>query len=173
MRYFFDTEFIERGPHQPIDLISIGIVAEDGREYYAVSNEFHAEGADEWFSQNVFPYLEGDGYSGRRISLKEIGQGIEAFCSPQIYAAPEFWAYYADYDWVVFCQVFGRMIDLPKGFPKFCCDLKQLGVTCGNPDLPKQSNTKHNALHDARWNKLTYDFLSSVDATLRGWDTRR
>lgn len=26
--------------------------------------------------------------------------------------------YYADYDWVAFCQLFDRMIDLPKDFPK-------------------------------------------------------
>ena len=38
MRYFYDCEFIEDG--RTIDLVSIGVVAEDGREYYAVSTEF-------------------------------------------------------------------------------------------------------------------------------------
>ena len=38
MRYFYDTEFIDNG--RIIDLISIGVVAEDGREFYAVSTEF-------------------------------------------------------------------------------------------------------------------------------------
>lgn len=37
MKYFFDTEFHEDG--RTIDLISIGIVAEDGREYYAINRE--------------------------------------------------------------------------------------------------------------------------------------
>lgn len=37
----------------------------------------------------------------------------------------EFYAYYADYDWVVFCWLFGKMVKLPKGFPKYCRDLKQ------------------------------------------------
>jgi hypothetical protein len=37
----------------------------------------------------------------------------------------QFYAYYADYDWVVFCQLFGKMIDLPNGFPRYCNDLKQ------------------------------------------------
>jgi hypothetical protein len=36
-RYAFDTEFIEDG--RTIDLISIGIVCEDGREYYAVNSD--------------------------------------------------------------------------------------------------------------------------------------
>ena len=47
MIYYIDFEFIE-GFHKPllgkrrhfIDMISVGIVAEDGREYYAISNEF-------------------------------------------------------------------------------------------------------------------------------------
>ena len=38
MQYFYDTEFIDNGRH--IDLISIGIVAADGREFYSVSTEF-------------------------------------------------------------------------------------------------------------------------------------
>ena len=38
VRYFYDTEFIDDG--RTIELISIGVAAEDGREYYAVSTEF-------------------------------------------------------------------------------------------------------------------------------------
>ncbi len=37
MRYFYDTEFIDDG--RTIELISIGVTAEDGREYYAVSTD--------------------------------------------------------------------------------------------------------------------------------------
>ncbi len=37
MKYWIDTEFIERPC--TIDLISVGLVAEDGREFYAESNE--------------------------------------------------------------------------------------------------------------------------------------
>ena len=40
MKYFLDTEFSERGPMWPIQLISIGIVAEDGREFYAHSEDY-------------------------------------------------------------------------------------------------------------------------------------
>jgi len=90
----------------------------------------------------------------------------------------EFYAYYADYDWVVFCQLFGKMIDLPNGFPKYCNDLKQLleskRIIYGNEtpnrywvkleehsQYPKQEN-KHNALSDARWNKKLYEFLQKL-----------
>lgn len=38
---------------------------------------------------------------------------------------PEFYGYYSDYDWVLFCSLFGKMVDLPIGFPMYCRDLKQ------------------------------------------------
>ncbi len=41
-----------------IDLISIAIVSEDGREYYAVSNEFNPKDADSWVKENVIDKLE-------------------------------------------------------------------------------------------------------------------
>ena len=50
-KYFYDTEFIEDG--KTIDLISIGIVCEDGREYYAQSVEFDESKASEWVKENV------------------------------------------------------------------------------------------------------------------------
>lgn len=37
---------------------------------------------------------------------------------------PKFYGYYSDYDWVVFCQLFGQMMDLPTGFPMYCRDLQ-------------------------------------------------
>ena len=57
MKYFYDTEFVEDGI--TIDLVSIGIVAEDGREYYAVSSEFDLNKfmARDWMMENVFPSL--------------------------------------------------------------------------------------------------------------------
>jgi len=94
-----------------------------------------------------------------------------------------FYAYYADYDWVLFCSLFGRMIDLPKGFPMYCRDLKQMideqaSFNCRNSDssdafeksllkikehtnYPKQEN-EHSALDDARWNLELYNFLKSL-----------
>lgn len=61
---------------------------------------------------------------------------------------PEFWGYYADYDWVAFCWLFGAMIDLPKGWPMYCRDLKQVADDLG-VRLP-HSNDRHNSLGDAR-----------------------
>ena len=157
-KYFIDTEFIERGPHHPIDLLSIGIVCEDGRQYYAVSNERDENDASQWVKDNVIPLLG----QNIRKSLSQIADDLSEFFSPEKHGKPEFWAYYADYDWVVFCQIFGRMIDLPKDFPMFCRDVKQFAVDKGNPTLPEQTGWEHNALMDARWTKFAHEFLEKL-----------
>ena len=55
MRFFYDCEFIEDGV--TIELISIGVVDEQGREYYAVSTEFDPERAGAWVRSHVLPKL--------------------------------------------------------------------------------------------------------------------
>lgn len=146
MRFFLDTEFIEDG--KTIDLISIGIVCEDGREYYAEVADCDLSKANSWVQENVVPHLKGDGILRIRIA-----GDIQLFVGRE---KPEFWGYYADYDWVALCQLYGRMIDLPTNWPMYCRDLKQLVDERGNPPLPKNLS-EHNALADARWNKRIYD----------------
>lgn len=55
--YCYDTEFLEDG--NTIELISIGIVCEDGREYYAVNHDadWKRIETDDWLMANVIPHL--------------------------------------------------------------------------------------------------------------------
>ena len=151
MKYWLDTEFIEDG--RTIDLISIGIVAADGREFYA-QTECDLSKASDWVRKNVFPSLQPTFQP--RIDVRT---EVLAFCDPEQYGPPEFWGYYADYDWVALCQLFGTMMDLPKGWPMYCRDIKQLCDEKGNPKLPAQGKGEHHALADARWNKTAWEFL--------------
>lgn len=158
MRYFYDTEFIEDGT--TIQLLSIGIVAEDGRELYlqttraAFYHKHPGQCQHQWVRENVVPHLDDS-----EVSRGEMRQKILEFCNPQQYGKPEFWGYYADYDHVALCQIFGTMMDLPKGFPMYTRDIKQFCDDLGNPKLPEQGKGEHNALADARWNKQAWEFL--------------
>lgn len=230
MRYYIDTEFHE---HQKpvkflgftiakvwtIDLISIGIVCEDGREYYAINRDLNLKHAkkNKWLKENVldklppkqpeFPIHGGSPRlyqeTMRWIPMKQIAEEILDFVGAKIdtddfgnwfYSynreKPEFYAYYADYDWVVFCWIFGTMMQLPNGFPMYCKDIKQMFderlhkangsidivndriVEYGNKkqqleyykslsNYPKETNA-HNALDDARWNKNLYEFVIRI-----------
>lgn len=154
MRYFFDTEFDEDG--RTIELISIGMVAEDGRELYQVSKEFDQNHCNEWVRNNVLPLLPPDDTWVRKDIIRE---RVLRFVKGD--PKPEFWAYYADYDWVVMCQLFGTMLDLPNRWPQYCLDIKQLAHSMGSPALPRQTG-EHDALMDARWNKHAYEHLRSL-----------
>lgn len=147
MRWFIDTEFNEDG--KTIELISIAMVNQGGDRFmYAVSSEFDEASCNEWVKANVLPTLP---VEGCRLTRAQIRAAIldELSVDP----SPEFWADYASYDWVVLCQLFGRMVDLPSKFPMYCHDLRQLmkerGLT--DPDLPPQPERQHDALRDAQW----------------------
>ena len=175
--YFLDTEFIEDG--KTIDLISIGIVSKEGRQYYACNDECDLSRANDWVKANVLPLLPSkhigvnpgnpDVSPGVRQDIltwkmkDEIAKDILKFCDPSKYGRPEFWANYAAYDWVVFCQLFGRMIDLPDGYPMYCKDIQQLSDDLDRPDdLPAQTSGQHNALEDALHNRELFIALSEL-----------
>jgi hypothetical protein len=173
MRYWFDTEFIEDG--RTIELISIGMVAEDGREFYAESSEVDFSRANDWVKEHVLSHLwsrqadkreanmwSRDGGQGGLMKRREIASAILDFCLPEKYGKPEFWAYYADYDWVVLCQLFGRMIDLPEGWPMYCRDLKQFADMLGKGIQQEDNEMSHHALHDAQWVQITWEILDGI-----------
>jgi len=156
MKYWYDTEFIEDG--KTIDLISIGIVAEDGREYYAINIGCDFSHANQWVRDNVIAHL---GPLGNKFK-DNIRDDVLAFCDREKYGKPEFWGYYSAYDHVALCQLFGTMMELPKGWPMYTRDIKQLCDSLGNPKLPEQGKGEHHALADARWNRQAWEFLQGI-----------
>jgi hypothetical protein len=142
---------------------------------------------DHWLQDNVRPHLMGQKYPlpedpeklfvtdgvGGYWSPSRIAEEFFKFAAPAIpttivlgvgtqadltYSPPEFWGYFCDYDWVVLCGLYGRMVDLPPEFPMSCMDLKQEMVRASvkRSDLPAQSEQSHHALADARWVRDAY-----------------
>jgi hypothetical protein len=142
-----------------IELLSIGVVCDDGREYYAASYEADYSHANDWVRENVLPHL-GVRLTPRRFIAEQLVKFVD-----RGQHKPEFWAYYGDYDWVVLCQLFGTMMDLPSHWPMFAMDVKQLCVSLGNPQLPKQTSTEHNALDDAKWTRDAHEWLLNPERT--------
>jgi hypothetical protein len=145
-RYFYDCEFIEDG--RTIELISIGVVAQDGREFYAVSTEFDPESAGQWVRRNVLDKLPSPADpSWRRRS--QIRDDLFAF-----FTAPglsiELWAWLAAYDHVVLGQLWGAMPALPREVPKLTREIRQHWESAGCPPIPEAGADRHNALADAR-----------------------
>lgn len=197
-KYFLDTEFHERSlnllgnnfENNTIELISIGIVREDGKELYAVSKDFDIEQVfeNDWLLTNVLSGILNDmkkdylkkPYNAQfkskeenlelakflinsfALSNEEIKHQILDFIGEDI--KPEFYAYYASYDWVIFCWLFGRMIDLPPRYPMYPADLKQMMDAKGLDSEWKRANCPdpkggHNALVDAKWNLKLFNAI--------------
>jgi len=169
MRYFIDWEFHDDG--ETIEPISLGIVAEDGRELY-IELLFNTERVadDEWMMANVVPHLRHVKYDGTWVCDVASSHTERSACAAILDFVddePEFWAYYADYDWVVTCHLFGTMMELPKTFPKICLDLQQWWIQLGKPEgvKPPDPTDAHHALADARWNRDLFHALTEYDRT--------
>lgn len=179
-RVFYDTEFLEDG--RTIDLISIGLVAEDGREYYAVNSDADWDRirSHQWLMANVWPHLPLRGYKRGGLTAGQNSDGVldtsDARVKPHwvianevrdfLQATPdlELWAWYGAYDHVALAQLWGPMIRLPEGVPMWTNDVQQEYERHGRPDIPEQDDGLHNALADARHVKQVYDAITGGDA---------
>jgi hypothetical protein len=144
MRYWYDWEFLDTGSR--IRPISIGMVAEDGRELYLV-NEACAEGdfAKEimqhpFLADSVVPHLplrrsarlHDDGFNrldGRKtgfrldrddnrvVPLRFIRNAVRDFLAVDPPRYGELWGYFPAYDHVLLAQLWGPMSEMPRGIP--------------------------------------------------------
>lgn len=176
MKFFYDTEFIEDG--RTVDLISIGIVADDGREFYAVNSDApwkrikkHA-----WLMENVVPHLPKAYGDARNLMPRSwlfnladpsvmpkpsIADGVRRFLTAHN-GPVELWGYYSAYDHVVLAQLWGTMMQLPRGVPMWTNDVQQIAASLGlDSSLPAQAGNTHNALDDARWTREAWAYVTS------------
>jgi 3' exoribonuclease, RNase T-like len=157
VRYFYDCEFIEDG--RTIELVSIGVVAEDGREFYAVSTEFDPSRAIEWVRRNVLDKLPGPADRAWR-SRERIRGDLLAFLT-ELDEPIELWAWMAGYDHVTLAQLWGDMRALPRAIPRFTHELRQVWEDAGSPPLPPAPADQHDALADARHNLARWNVLAA------------
>ena len=148
MKFWFDTEFHEEPGR--LELISIGIVSEDGREFYAENVEYDVTRASNWLWKNVIPHL-----TGSATTRKNIAERIDLFVGLH----PEFWAYNAPYDWVLLCQLYGSLMNTPGSWSSYVNDVLWLRDQVdprGKVQVPPPK-TPHHALEDARWCRNLYN----------------
>jgi len=156
MRFYFDTEFLDDG--KSIDLISIGIVNQDGKEYYAVSGEFDESRATDWLRSRVLAHIPSRLVrKSRAVIAAEVSDFLHGPGLWDKAESPEIWGWYPAYDWVALCQLYGPMIGRPAHFPKRPLDLRQELDRDPAFIRPKQDGTKHNALEDAKWVKACHE----------------
>lgn len=164
MRFFYDTEFLEKDGH--IFPISIGIVADEPNnlgiaEYYAVLEDaqWSTIVSNEWIRVHVISNLGSiNNFKPLRLIRNEISAFIKSFGGTS--EDNELWAYYGAYDHVVLSQIYGRMIDIPEPIPMHTNDIMTIANVLGLPD-PKLDTSSHNALIDAEQVRDAYRNLTA------------
>jgi hypothetical protein len=191
-KIFFDTEFT--GLHQNTTLISIGLIAETGQTFYAELNDYDKSQVDEWVQNNVIKNLlmcepkegEEEPYSAIRHVDNPVGNdffksySVELRCDRKFlqfelsewlsqFKEIEMWGDCLSYDWVLFCQIFGSAINIPKHIYYIPFDISTVFKLKGiDPNINREffvsdeiyiGSQKHNALWDAKIIKACYDKL--------------
>lgn len=167
-RIFFDTEFT--GLHQNTTLISIGCVAEDGREFYAELTDYDEDQINKMSDharEKVFDtliYKDGGNreitngaHTGRQGDTKYIADELSKWLS-SFGTKVQMWSDTLAYDWVLFNQLWGHAFNIPDCVYYIPFDLATLFLVKGiDPDINREEfsgldddGLKHNAQWDAK-----------------------
>lgn len=182
MNLFFDTEFT--GLHKDTTLISLGIVSENGKRFYAECTDFEEKQCDEWIENNVLKHLI---LSGNETLAKELGEdnettvvlGSKNDVARELsewlsqFDSLQFVSDVCHYDMVLLIDLFGNAFDLPQNVSAVCHDInadiaKHYGISEKEAfdksreeivsELCKENikGNKHNSLYDAEVIKCIY-----------------
>lgn len=177
MRIFLDTEFT--GLHQNTSLISLALVADDDQIFYAEINDYDEKQLNDWLREHVVASLVGPEWEGgENVSFYHgphagLRIAIRAWLEQWQDEGIEIWCDVGHWDWVLFCEIFGGAMNLPRGVWYIPYDLATLMKIKGiDPDLdrtefamggdmPLARTGKHNALGDALMVKAAYRKLAT------------
>ena len=171
-KIFFDTEFT--GLHQATTLISIGLISECGKAFYAELTDYDRNQIDDWLKENVIDNL-GLPEMGK-IPLVYISDTKEVVARElktwlAQFEQVEMWSDCLAYDWVLFNQLWGHAFSIPDNVCYIPFDICTLFWQAGiNPDIDREefagkvgdTVVKHNALWDAMVIRDCFDKLNNL-----------
>ena len=161
-KIFFDTEFT--GLHQNTTLISIGLISECGKTFYAEFNDYDYSQVGDWIKENVLNKLKYNGIfqtfeqTENSISYKSNKENIREKLTTWLeqFGDVEMWSDCLAYDWVLFNNIFGDAFSIPKNVYYIPFDICTLFYLNGiDADISRETfagitkDEKHNALWDA------------------------
>lgn len=170
--------------HQNTTLLSLGLVAENGMEFYAEFNDYDKNQMNPWLEEHVMHKLEfndqEDAYkeTGKQIKMK--GDKIQIRLKLEVWLSQfdfiEIWADVLAYDWVLFCELFGGALKIPENIFYAPFDLgtyfrlknviqpiSKLKHDVSRFDFADfDKNDQHHALLDAKVEMICYEKLNAL-----------
>lgn len=186
MNIFFDTEFT--GLHKNTTLISIGLIDENGRSFYAEFTDYDKSQVNDWILENVIEHL----ISNKPFNKGKVGTSIfgektivvgdknlirnELLIWLSSYEEVQLISDVCHYDMILFIDIFGTAFDIPKNVSPVCYDINQdiaKHFGCSDKeafDMSRESiisreeikvnGDKHNSLYDALVIKAIYNIIN-------------
>lgn len=179
-RIFFDTEFT--GLHKDTNLISIGLISEDNKSFYAEISDYDKTQVNDWIQENVINnlwikkgYFSWDYPDFYHFAKKEevalrLADYFKQFDSVELVSDV------CHYDMVLLIDLFGTAFDLPNNVSPACHDINQdiadfhdISISdafdTSREEILKNNNIeiegeKHNALYDAKVIKAIYEIIN-------------
>lgn len=151
MRVFLDTEFTD---FEDCELISIGMVSEDGREFYAERTDYDRSKCNDFVKEIVLPLL------GREPAIVGTREEIAA----------ELRLWLGQFDQVEVCvdystdyELFADLVRGPRSLGiQPGCECRHIWNDIAAVDIERYwrengQQQEHHALHDARANKFAFE----------------
>lgn len=178
MKVFFDTEFT--GLHKNTTLISIGLVSEDNKKFYAEFTDYDKCQLNDWIKENVIDnlimkqrdslyYYVNDNETFTKGDKAKINTLLEEWLRQ--FETVELYSDCSHYDMVLLVDIFGTAFDLPKNVCPVCYDINQdiakvLDISgCEAFNVSREefsgiTGNKHNALYDAEVIKACHERIN-------------
>lgn len=179
MNVYFDMEF--EGLRKDAKVISLGMVADNGKELYFEFDDIDVNNQDQWVKDNVLAntalygnkdvnqmITEDNYYKGN----KEQAKGVLLHWLNQ-FDEVQFVSDVCHFDFVFLIDIFGSAFDLPKNVCPFCYDINQdimnyfwisekEAFDCSREEVltnigAEIKGDKHNSIYDARVIRAIYD----------------
>ncbi len=181
MKIFFDTEFT--GLHKDTTIVSIGMVTEDGKQFYAEFTDYDSKQCDDWIKANVLEHTLQRNWKKRESSYVEnyhlgtkvdIGKTLENWLAQ--FDQVEFISDVCHYDMVLLIDLFGTAFQFPGQCSPSCYDINQdiaryykisqkEAFNKSREEILEENKIeikgdKHNSLYDAKVIKELYYILN-------------
>ena len=185
MKIFFDTEFT--GLHKDTTLISIGLISEDRRCFYAELTDYDEAQCSDWIKEHVIANLNLSKLECDRKYIANYHVGTKDDIALALgnwfkqFGQVELVSDVCHYDMVLLIDLFGTAFNLPDNVSASCYDINQ--------DIARYykisqleafdksreeilwdrwrdgsvSGDKHNSLYDAKVIRELYQILNNVD----------
>lgn len=181
-KLFIDLEFT--GLHQNTTPISLGIISECGKTFYAEFTDYDKTQLNDWLEENVIAHT----WVAKHEPITSMGEVISEsrWADVHVFGSSDYikpflekwlsqfekiviWSDCLAYDWVLFNQIWGHAFSIPENIYYIAMDICTVFEMQGiDPDISREEYCEIETFRQERTKELHEDFKSIKHNAL--WD---